>query len=274
MTKPMQPGIVKWPFVVGDAILLGLIAVLFRQTKLPLDHQSLLIFAGLCALGALVLMLPAILEYLALTRLSHSEALTSAVDPLRNLEQLTAQIALATSQWQGVHEHSGKTVAAAREISERMTAEATSFREFLQKANDSEKSQLRFEIEKIKRAETDWLKVLVNILDHVYALNVAALKSGQPGVIEQLGNFQNACREHARRVGLNPLVPESNAAFDPQIHQLADAKQAVAPGATVAETMASGYVFRGQLLRQAVVLLQASAIEDQETAELADLAGG
>ena len=64
---------------------------------------------------------------------------------------------------------------------------------------DVDLRKVRLEVEKLRRAEGEWLQVLVRVLDHVYALHLGALRSGQPNLIEQLSNFQNACRDAARR---------------------------------------------------------------------------
>src|SRR5262249_51317204 len=91
---------------------------------------------------------------------------------------------------------------------------------------------------------------------HVYALHVGALRSSQPNLIEQVGNFQTACREAARRIGLTPFTAAEAEPFDGQRHQLVDEKAFVEPGATVAETLAAGYTFQGRLLRPALVRLK------------------
>jgi molecular chaperone GrpE (heat shock protein) len=110
----------------------------------------------------------------------------------------------------------------------------------------------------LRRAEADWLQVLVRMLDHVFALRVGAQRSGQPRLIEQLGNFQNACNDAARRVGLTPFVPSDADSFDPERHQLAEGDSKTAIGAKVGETVAAGYSFQGKLLRLALVRLRAS----------------
>src|SRR5439155_23179818 len=125
------------------------------------------------------------------------------------------------------------TAGAARQIAERMGAEVRGFAEFMEKVNDREKATLRLEVEKFRRAETEWLQVLMRMLDHVYALHVGALRSSQPALIEQVGNFQNACREAARRIGLAPFIAAEAEPFDGQRHQLADDTMKPAPGATV-----------------------------------------
>src|SRR5438876_11378527 len=93
------------------------------------------------------------------------------------------------------------------------------------------------------------------MLDHVYALNLAAARAGQPKLMEQLANFQIACRDAARRVGLTPFAASPSEPFDAERHQLIEESIKPAADATVAETIATGYTFEGRLLRPALVRL-------------------
>jgi molecular chaperone GrpE (heat shock protein) len=240
------------------------------QCKAALGHWELC-FVVLCVVGgALLGIAPFLLEYEALVKLTEAGALTTVVSQLHNLEGIAAQISGATSRWQDAQDQADKTALAAKEIAERMTAEVQAFTEFMRKANDSEKSTLRLEVEKLRRAEADWLQVLVRTLDHVFALHQGALRSGQPGLIEQLSNFQNACRDAARRVGLTPFVANDGEPFDPQRHQLVDGTAKPAPDAVVVQTIAAGYTFQGRLIRPVLVSLRetpaASAAPAPETA--------
>jgi len=131
------------------------------------------------------------------------------------------------------------------------------FSEFMKKMNDSEKTTLRLEVDKLRRSEGEWLQMLVRIMDHVFALHTAAVRSSQPKVAEQISQFQNACRGTVRRIGLVAFVAEPEEAFDPARFQLADAKQKPQDGAVVGETLGAGYTFQGQLLRPALVSLRA-----------------
>jgi molecular chaperone GrpE (heat shock protein) len=90
------------------------------------------------------------------------------------------------------------------------------------------------------------------MLDHVYALHHAAERAGQTHLIGQLDQFQNACRDAARRVGLVPFGAAHNEPFDPQRHQWADGDSPSA-GTIVAEMVATGYTFQGKPLRPALV---------------------
>jgi len=213
-------------------------------------------FVVLCAAGAAALgVMPFLLEYRVFVKLFEARELTTVVSQLNKLEEVSAQIGGATGQWQAVQEEAGKTAKAARNIADRMTAEVTAFAEFMQRANDGEKATLRVEVEKMHRAETEWLQTLVRILDHVYALNQGARRSGQAHLIEQMGNFQNACRDAARRVGLAPYAANPGEPVDAKRHQLADGNGKLPEGAQVGETIATGYTFQGKQIRPALVRL-------------------
>ena len=251
-----EPRLVKWPFFLGDAVLVGLAYLIYAHHKAPMTPWEMAFFTASGGLGAVLGVLPFLLEYRALVNLSSTQTLAEAVAQIQKLDLVAGQISAATAQWQMVQEQSTKTAGAAREIAERMAAEANAFGEFLQKANDGEKATLRLEVEKLRRAEGDWLQIIVRMLDHTYALHQAAKRSGQPGLIEQLGNFQNACRDVARRVGLVPFTPAPTDIFNPQCHQLADPQIQPPANAQVGETVATGYTYQGQLLRPALVALQ------------------
>jgi molecular chaperone GrpE (heat shock protein) len=94
------------------------------------------------------------------------------------------------------------------------------------------------------------------MLDHVFALHQGALRSGQPALIEQVSNFQNACRDVARRVGLTPFAAQEAEPFDAKRHQLIEEGATPPPDAVVSETVATGYTFQGRLVRPALVRLR------------------
>jgi molecular chaperone GrpE (heat shock protein) len=260
MSDLNAPKLAKWPFFLGDALLLGVAGFIGHQSKPALGHWELC-FIVLCVIGgALLAIAPFLLEYSALVKLTEAGSLTTAVTQLRNLEGIAAQITGATGRWQDAQDAADQTTRSAREIADRMTAEVKSFTEFMQRANDKERATLRLEVEKLHRAEADWLQVLVRTLDHVFALHQGALRSGQPGLIEQMGNFQNACRDAARRVGLTPFTAGEAEPFDAQRHQLLPDSAPPAPDAVVAETIATGYTFQGQLIRPALVRLRETAV--------------
>jgi molecular chaperone GrpE (heat shock protein) len=231
---------------------------------------------GCVALGALLGCLPFILDYRATGKLIEVNAVGTVAEQLRDLKKYSAEIAAATGQWALVQEttkgNTEKTVAAASEIAERMTTEIREFNEFQVKLNDTEKGALRLEVEKLRRAEGEWLQVVARILDHIFALHNAAARSGQPELAEQIGQFQNACRDAARRVGLAPFNAAPEEKFDAQKHR-AHGMENPPADAIVAETLAPGMTYQGRLIRPAFVRLHdanAPASEPvKETVEIA-----
>ncbi len=255
MRDQMEFRLYKSPFFVGDLMLLGAAYFIYFQSKLPMGAWQIF-FIVLCVAGAAVLgIMPFLLEYRLALKLAEANALAEVGPQIQNVQGVAQQIASATNHWQSVQEQADKTAGMAKQISERMTAEVKGFKDFMQRSNDTEKANLRLEVEKLRRMEADWLQVLVRMLDHVYALHQGAIRTGQPRLIEQLGNFQSACREAARRVGLVAYAATAAELFDSQRHQLVDVEAKAPAGAVVAETIAAGYTFQGKLLRHALVRL-------------------
>lgn len=254
MTDRVAPRIIKWPFFFGDALLLASAGWLVFHNTRPLDLwiQVLVIT---CVVGAAWLgVWPFVEEYRALVKFAESNHLASTIEQIDKVESAAEQIRAATAQWQGVQEHAGRTVTAARELSEQMARERTAFQDFLQRANDAERSHLRLEVEKLRRGEGEWLQMVVHLLDHVHALHNAALRSGQSNVIGQLTQFQNACRDVVRRAGIGAIDAQPGHSFDATVHQTLEGKKAP-PGAVVAEALAPGISFQGQLVRRCLVRL-------------------
>ena len=255
----------KWPYYVADVLLVGVALWIINHYPHPLPFWPATLMAGCVVVAAAIGVWPHRLEYQTAVQFAEADGLTSAVKEIRNVQAVAEQIRLATGQWQGVQEHSGKTVAAAKEVSDRIAAEAHAFTEFMQKANDSEKATLRLEVEKLRRGQGEWLQVLVHLLDHVFALHQAGARSGQPNLEAQLARFQEACRDVVRRVGLTPFEAGPGEPFDGEKHQLPEGQPLPPPEIRIAQTLAAGYTYQGQLVRRSLVALQPSQTEETES---------
>lgn len=255
MTDQETPNLPKWPFLLGDGLLIGVAVWIILRIEPPPPLWAVVTVATCAATGAWLFALPFVLEYRSAVRQIEQQSLVSTLNQIQNLELVARHISGATAQWQGVQEHAARTASVAKEISERMAAEAKDFCAFLEKANDTEKAHLNLEVEKLRRAEGDWLQLTIRLLDHVYALYLAGVRSGQANLVAQLTQFQNACRDLVRRVGLVPFVAPPEAPFDANLNQLVDGQPVPPSGARVADTLATGYTYQGRLLRRAVVTL-------------------
>jgi molecular chaperone GrpE (heat shock protein) len=246
----------KLPFLIGNLLLLGFAYFIVWKSRHPISQGEAVLCIVVVAIGAVVGCLPFILDYRAIGKMIEVNALGAVADKIQDLEKLAAQINSATNEWMNVQSQAEKTSAGSKEVAEKMAGEVREFSQFMQKINDSEKATLRLEAEKLRRAEGEWLQILVRILDHIFVLNLAAARSGQPELAGQIANFQNACLGVARRVGLVSFIAEPNKPFDPERHQVAGSRTQPTADAVVGETAGAGYTFQGRLLRPAVVHLR------------------
>lgn len=254
MSEKSAPKVAKWPFLLADLVLLGLAGVIFQRGHNPLEPFELAGVVACGVVGAWCFIQAFLREYEVVAKFAESDSLTSVVQEIHNVEKVAQDITSAQNFLQAAQLDSLKAVAAAKEIGDRMTVEAKQFAEFMKSANDTEKGHLRLEVEKLRRTEGDWLQVVVRMLDHTFALQHAAVRSGQKSLIDQLSQFQFALRDAARRVGLTAFGAEPGEAFDAQKHHPADGKLPEGP-AIVGETTAPGYTYQSRLVRPAMVIL-------------------
>jgi len=259
----------KWPFLLANVLLLVVAFVVAFKAEHPFALPVIYVYPACVALGALLSCVPFILEYRATSKLVDVNAVTTVAEQLHDLKKYSAQIAAATDQWALVQENTkgnaDKTVSAAKEVAEKMADEIREFNEFQVKLNDTEKGALRLEVEKLRRNEGEWVQVVARILDHIFALHTAAARSGNPELADQISNFQNICRDAARRVGLTPITAAAAEKFDAQKHRAHGVENPPAD-AIVAETLAPGMAYQGRLLRPVLVRLQDANAPIAETA--------
>jgi molecular chaperone GrpE (heat shock protein) len=250
-----KPSLPLWPFIVVDAISLSLAASVLRFGHRPLtDVQAILIILS-GALGSWSFLTPFLRRSREEHAISQVKLITDANTQIQKMDELAQHIESATNHWLDLQRLTGQSVASAGQIAEKMAFETKAFADSMKKATDLERNHLRLEVDKLRRSETDRVQVLVHMLDHVFALYQAARHSKNAGLIEQISQFQNACRDAARRVGLVQTVAAPGEGFDAKIHQLPPDTQAT-ESALVSDTMVAGYTYQGQTLRRPVVTLQ------------------
>ncbi len=266
----------RWPFYLGDALLLGFASLGIYRSAWPLSPGAILICGCAVLAGAILGLLPAYLEYQSAVKRTQILDLAGPVEQIQNLEQIGQQVAHATALWHTAHEAAEKANSTAQKI---LTAQDAKFKEFhgiVQTVGEREKGQLKFELDKARRSEGDWLQTMVGLLDHVNALYQAALRSGQGNLIQQIGSFQTACRDLVRRVGLAAIGAKADDLFDPKLHHAQNATGPALEKAVIDQVLAPGYTFQGQFLRPVMVTVKAaqSFVTDPETQTEPELAAG
>ena len=255
MSLSEAPRTPKWPYLLADVVLVAAAAVAWKAAPVW-TWKEISLVGGLTGLGAWIFIQPFQKDHEAAVKLFEQVNLASAAEKLGSLDKTAQQIAAATAQWQDIQTISTKTVNAAGNIASQIAAEAKGFSEFLTRANDGEKATLRLEIEKLRRGEKESLQVVIHLMDHCFALFQAAAASGQPQLIQQIGNYRNACIDATRRVGILPYEAQPGEPFDAERHEIADGSTPPT-GATVGRTVAWGYTFQGVGIRRIQVALTA-----------------
>ncbi|HTI71769.1 MAG TPA: hypothetical protein VMF06_17470 [Candidatus Limnocylindria bacterium] len=255
MSDQSVPRLPKAPFIIADVLLVGFAGYtwLSHRAATAADWKEMAVVGGLVAFGGWLCTVPFQRNHEAEMRQAEQKNLIDAASGLEKLDQLSRQIAGATGQWQDIQATATKTATQAGGLIERIQAEARTVIESLQRATDSEKQVQRLELDKLRRAEADSVQALVMILDHTYALYMAGVRSGQPGLARELGGFRAACLDAVRRIGLVALDAEPGQPFNPQIHQVAEGVE-MAPGTPIGGVAACGYTLRGTPLRKIVVV--------------------
>jgi molecular chaperone GrpE (heat shock protein) len=256
MTNRPPASVAKWPFILTDVLLLVGFAWVIRfvlPPKTTLDYVAMITIIVFWMITAFIAILPWLKEFQAQVKFAEQDEINSALEQIQRLEEIGSRVQAATGTWQSAQDSANRVTAAAKEVEEKIRASSKEFMEFAERINNDEKQHLRLEVEKLRRNESEWLQVAARMLDHTFAVTAAAHRSGQPNLASQMNNFQNACRDAARRVGLVPFHPAVGDAFEERSQQLEDANAKPEEGAVVSDILATGYTFQGQLLRKALV---------------------
>ena len=246
----------KWPFLICDALFIGLAVWLSLQVKPPIEPwQAGCIFAAV-VLGACFATAPFYWEYRAEAKVVEIALLSSVTKEVNKMEDVAKQIAECTGNWTHAQKASDQSIVAAKEIAQQISEDAKSFSLSMSELNDSKLKSLELELVKLKRAEQDWGSIVIGHLDLIYRLRESAVLSGKKQFIETMTTFQSQCRDIARRVGLIAFDAEVGAAFDTEQHQLGDVDAKPGKNGTVASTIRPGYKLQGHLVRKVVVSLK------------------
>ena len=259
MSQKPAPKISKLPFVITDLVCLAAALGIVWMSQVPIGGAAILAIVACVALGAWACVTPFLRDHDMAVRLAESDNLHDTVRQIQQLKDVATAVQNATAQWHILQENAGQAATAMEKMATQLGNDARNFAQSLQQSNDAEKTALRLELDKRKRAEGDWLKILVTMLDHTHALYQAGVRSGQAPVIAQLGSFQAACRDVVRRVGLVAVEARAGELFNPATHALTDPKQVPPAGATIAATLATGFSYQGQFVRPVLVALTGEA---------------
>jgi len=252
---PLPVAVPKWPFFLSDIIFIGLgywISTLIQGEPESWQIISIVVCA---VFGTGFAVAPFYFEYRAEAKAVEIAQLTSVAKEVNKMENVAAQISEATENWEAVQEQSTQTAKLAEEIAQGIAASVKEHDAFMAQAGNEEVGALKLEVEKLRRAEVDWVNTLVATLDLVYRLERSAVASGKEQFIRTMGQFQGQCRDTARRVGLVAFEAENGVPFDSDQHALPP-EDSPKDGVKVVETRLPGFRLQGKVVRKPLVAVE------------------
>ena len=141
MSDSLVPTVPKWPFLLGDALLLGVAGFIGRQCHagaLPVTPAYVGLIVGSVGFGAWMLCRPFLREHEAAVMVSERSDLAGTLAQIRHLESAGQQVAGAVAQLNASGKQLGEVETSARELVARLAEERAQLVQFLQRTNDQE----------------------------------------------------------------------------------------------------------------------------------------
>ena len=263
------PTVAKWPFLLGDLSVLvaaAILAWLAHTGELTWSLGLAAVIAVAVAIGAWILVTPFLRDHDGRLKLLEQDGLSDTMAQIRQLEGVAGAVTAAGNQVVASERGLALANEAARSLMDEMHAERRAFAESIRRQDEQDRQTLRLELDKLRRGEEESLKLICHLLDHNYAVFLAGVRSGQPEVARQLGNFRAACLDAVRRVGIVSHEAQAGEPFHPDTHQTDDGR--IPPeGALIAGTVACGYSIRGLPVRPIIVQIAGEALPAADPAE-------
>ncbi|MBQ7589083.1 MAG: nucleotide exchange factor GrpE [Verrucomicrobia bacterium] len=255
-TASTTSSVSKMPFYVADAVLILAAICILAFAKHPLGGSACWALAIILGCGAWIAILPWFQENKNNAALSQLDGLRSVGECIQQMNTFSAGMNSAIASLANVQKMTEASARAASEAENKIVAHSQDFAERLSKAVSYEKSSLQMQIDKLRRAEDDWIHTGIGIMDHVLALSNAGIQSGKPEIAEQMRHFRGACLEFAARAGLQPFIPAPTDTYDPEKHILPPNTPTPEPGTRISRVLVPGFQYQGQLIRKAMILAE------------------
>lgn len=182
MNLDSAPRLPKLPFIIGDAVLLLIAGILAMLSPRPLDTITVVIIAILVVLGAALLVAPFILDYAAASAEAVERERERVNEQTARLHAATESLARAAAQIKAVEEAVHKAAREAETLPYRMQEKLAEFNEALAAKEESDREALESELEELRAAHAEQLKIaaekLAKATAELVAVEAATRKQG------------------------------------------------------------------------------------------------
>lgn len=194
------PKLNPWPFIVVDTLLLGVAALIGYQSKGMLAGGPLLLVGVLIFLGAILAVLPFLLNFAR----RQENALTERQREIAALAQSTAasaeQLSIAASSLHTIADLAAKSAKQAEQLPQKLQEKIHEFKEQLNEVSLSENEALSQEVNTLRAAETERIETIlttVRKLSSEIARLEAASRKNVTDLTDSLTSFSTSAEQAA-----------------------------------------------------------------------------
>jgi hypothetical protein len=160
-TRPASPPPVKrWPFVLGDVLLLGIALGVVVLGGSPPGLVTLVVVAICVLLGVGLLVAPYLMEYEARVRFAEAATHDQLEIQARRLAQTVEQLSHAVSRSQSTEEQAGQALGTIEELTEKLTSQSDELASALARSTEREIADLKLQLERVARERDQQLASL------------------------------------------------------------------------------------------------------------------
>jgi hypothetical protein len=208
------PRLPKWPFLTGDAALLGLAWWIASESRNPFVGTPFIAIVCCVALGAVLAVVPFLTDYAR----KQDEALDERQRALEALSRTVAtsaeQISIAAGGLHEIATLAQRNLQAAEQLPEKLQEKIAGFKNQLAGTRDSERDELKKELARLRTSEAERLQAATDKLSQAIAalakleLSTRQLLAARPEpLVEQVQPGSVA----ETRPAIDPAVPASPA---------------------------------------------------------------
>jgi len=183
---PLNP----WPFLIGDAALLATACLISSQTRAPLTGLPLIAIAGCVALGAVLAVIPFLINHTRRQEL----ALAERQREIAALAQITAtsaeQISIAASGLHSIAESTARSLKLGEQLPHKIQDKINDFKTQLNEVAVTENEALAQEINTLRSNETERLETALGGVRKT-AADLAAIEAANRRHLSELNESLN-----------------------------------------------------------------------------------
>jgi len=153
-----DPPLNPWPFLVGDTALLATACLISSQASAPLTGPALVAIVGCVALGAVLAVLPFLLNYTRRQELALAERQREIAALAQTTTTSAEQISIAVASLHTIAENAARSIKLGEQLPHKIQEKINDFKSQLNEVAVTENEALAQEINTLRASETERLE--------------------------------------------------------------------------------------------------------------------